>query len=168
MTIVDPSLVLLVGPSGAGKSTFARRHFAPGTILSSDALREMIAGDANDQAASGEAFQVLSVLVNGRLGRRLLTVVDATNIRSEARRRWLRAARRHGLPAVAICFDLPLETYLACNRARPERQVPDSVVIEQAERMRRAMKELPGEGFDGVWVIRSAEWADQVEVALAG
>jgi len=33
------SLVVLIGPSGSGKSTFARKHFLPTEVLSSDACR---------------------------------------------------------------------------------------------------------------------------------
>jgi protein phosphatase len=166
MTIADPSLVLLVGPSGGGKSTFARRSFPTGSVLSSDELRALIAGDPNDQGASAEAFQVLGVLVNGRLRRRLLTVIDATNLRPDSRRRWRALARRYDLPVVAVCFDLPVEDYLAFNRARPERQVEEEVIREQAERMRRAMSDMPDEGFDCLWVLRSPAEVAAAEVEL--
>ncbi|HVM30908.1 MAG TPA: AAA family ATPase [Candidatus Limnocylindrales bacterium] len=166
MSIADPSLVLLVGPSGGGKSTFARRSFPAGTVLSSDELRGILSGDPNDQGASAEAFQVLAMLINGRLRRGLLTVVDATNLRPESRRRWRSMARRYGLPAVAICFDLSLEDYVAFNRARPERQVEEEVVMAQAERMRRAMADTADEGFDGLWVLRSPAEVAAAEVEL--
>lgn len=50
MTITIPtfSLVILIGPSGSGKSTFARKHFRPTEILSSDACRGLVADDEND------------------------------------------------------------------------------------------------------------------------
>ena len=53
------ALVLLVGPSGAGKSTFAARHFAPTEVLSSDAMRALVADDPMDQAATDAAFELL-------------------------------------------------------------------------------------------------------------
>jgi len=51
------SLVILIGPSGSGKSTFARKHFLPTEILSSDACRGMLSNDENDQTVTAEAFE---------------------------------------------------------------------------------------------------------------
>jgi len=153
LAIPDPSLVVLVGPSGAGKSTFAGTYFRRTEIVSSDELRAMLADDPSDQAASAEAFAILSQLLNGRLRRRLLTVVDATNLRAENRRRWLRLAARFGLPSVAIVFDLPDSTVLAQNAARPERQVEDEVVAAQTEALRRARAAIPDEGFSYLYVV---------------
>ena len=41
-TIPDLSLVVLIGASGSGKSTFARRHFLPTEMISSDACRGLV------------------------------------------------------------------------------------------------------------------------------
>jgi ABC-type dipeptide/oligopeptide/nickel transport system ATPase component len=48
--IPDLALVALVGISGSGKSTFARRHFRPTQVLSSDFFRGLVADDENDQS----------------------------------------------------------------------------------------------------------------------
>lgn len=162
LTVPDPSLVLLIGPSGSGKSTFAARSFPARAVLSSDELRGWLADDPNDQAASAEAFRVLALLVNGRLSRRLLTVVDATNLRADTRRRWLSVARRHGVPTVAICFDLPLATMLDLNRRRPGRTVEELVVREQHERLAQALASLAEEGYDATHVLH-----DEAQVAAA-
>jgi protein phosphatase len=154
LTVTDPALVLLVGPSGSGKSTFAARSFPSAAVLSSDELRRRIADDPNDQSASAEAFRVLTLLLNGRLRRRLLSVVDATNLRPDSRRRWLRLARGYGVPATAIVFDLPLETCLALNAYRDGRQVEEAVVRDQHERLRQAIAALGDEGYDQVYFLR--------------
>ena len=111
----DPAFVLLVGPSGAGKSTFAAAHFKPTQVVSSDALRAVLTDDAGDQGASAEAFRLLAIIVNGRLSRRLTTVVDAINLRAVDRRRYQALAASYGLPTVAIAFDLSLDSYNARN-----------------------------------------------------
>lgn len=154
LVIPDPSLVVLVGPSGAGKSTFARLHFRPTEVVSTDALRAMLTDDPGDQGASGEAFAILAQLLHGRLSRRLLTVIDATNLRPGSRRRWLRLAARFDLPAIAIVFDLPETLLQTHNEQRPERQVERDVVSRQTELMRRTLAALPGEGFSQVHLIR--------------
>jgi len=154
VTIPDPALVLLVGPSGAGKSTFAERHFRPTEIVSSDAARAMLSDDPADQDASAEAFQVLALIVNGRLRRRLTTVVDATNLRAANRMRYQRLARRYGVPAIAIAFDLPLDAYRTRNGRRDGRVVADRVVEDQAARMPRALAELQNEAYAAVIVLR--------------
>ena len=164
LAVPDPSLVLLVGPSGAGKSTFAARHFAPAQIISSDDLRARLSDDANDQGASGEAFRILALLVNGRLKRGRLAVVDATNLRVRNRRRLSALAARHGVPVVAIAFALPGRELLANNRRRPGRQVDEQVVADQSELMRAALLELPTEGYAKLYVLREPGAVDRVGV----
>jgi len=44
-----------VGVSGAGKSTFARKHFLPTEVVSSDFCRGLVSDDENDQQATGDA-----------------------------------------------------------------------------------------------------------------
>lgn len=167
IVVPDPALVLLVGPSGAGKSTFARRHFLPSEIISSDELRAMVADDPNDQAASAEAFHIMGVLLNARLKRRRLSVVDATNLRPANRRRWLGIARRYGIPAVAVAFDLPEATFAAWNAARPGRRVEEEVVELQARRLRMALESLPDEGYERLVVLREPHALGAIEVERA-
>src|SRR5882724_4204208 len=109
MTISIPnlSLVVLVGPSGSGKSTFARRHFLPTEVLSSDACRGLVGDDENDQSATADAFEVLHFVAAKRLARGRLVVVDATNVQPEARAPLVSLARKYHCLPVAIVFNLP-------------------------------------------------------------
>ena len=154
------ALLLLVGPSGAGKTTWAAARFAPGSILSSDAFRALVAGDAADQSATADAFKVLHAVVRARLRRGLLTVVDATNLTEPARRSLLRFARGAQRPVVAVAFDLSLERCLAQNAARLERQVPEAVVRRHHREMQRALSQLSSEGYTRVTFIGDEEMHD--------
>ena len=99
LKVPELALVVLVGASGSGKSTFARKHFKPTEILSSDACRGLVSDDENNQAATGDAFDLLHFIARKRLARGLLTVVDATNVQREV----AQAARcaRAGVPRAA-------------------------------------------------------------------
>src|SRR5262245_65679129 len=101
LSIPELALVVLIGPSGAGKSTFARTHFKPTEILSSDYCRGLVADDENDQSATGDAFDVLHFIARKRLAAGRLTVIDATNVQTEARKPLLALARAHHVLPVA-------------------------------------------------------------------
>jgi len=100
-------LVVLVGVSGSGKSTFARTHFKPTEVVSSDFCRGLVADDENDQSATPDAFDVLHYIVGTRLRRGLLTVVDATNVQQDARASLVKLARDHDVLADAIVLEVP-------------------------------------------------------------
>src|SRR5690606_39368380 len=95
LSLPDLSLVVLIGPSGSGKSTFARRHFLPTEVLSSDVCRGLVSDDENSQAASNDAFEVLHFIGAKRLAAGRLVVVDATNVQTEARRTLVQLARQY-------------------------------------------------------------------------
>lgn len=167
VSLASDALVVLVGPSGCGKSTFAARHFAPTEILSSDGLRAVIADDANDQSATDAAFELLHTILDMRLARRRLTVVDATSVEDWARERLLSVARRLGRPAAAIVFDLPLVTCLQRNEMRTDRRVPPAAIRRQHARMRASLGALAAEGFEPIVVLASPEDVDALKVKRA-
>lgn len=137
----------LIGPPGAGKSSLARQHFKPTEIVSSDFCRALVADDENDQNASGDAFEVLHLIVDKRLARGRLTVIDATNLRDD--RPWLLARARHWQrPTTAVLFDVPLATVQAQNAGR-DRVVP-SEVVREFHGLLPTVDQLIGEGWDAV------------------
>ncbi len=169
MTISLPAdaLVLMVGISGSGKTTFASRHFRHTQVLSSDALRAMIADDPMAQNATEDAFDLLHRLLEMRLRRGRLTVVDATNVEEWARRELVAVARRHRRPAVAIVLDLPLETLLERNAVRADGPRPRAALSRQARWLRDSLLSLPDEGFDAVHRLARLEEVDSVRLELA-
>ncbi|MEV7025389.1 polynucleotide kinase-phosphatase [Kitasatospora sp. NPDC093558] len=162
LPVTDVSLVVLIGTSGSGKSTFARRHFLPTQVVSSDFCRGLVADDENDQSASAEAFDVLHYIVGKRLAAGRLTVVDATNVQPEARRQLVKIARDHDVLPIAIVLDVPPGVCAERNRTRPDRQLPPHVIPRQNRELRRSLHGLEREGFRKVHILRG-----EAEVAAA-
>ncbi len=166
IAVPQGALVVLVGPSGAGKSTFARRHFLPTEILSSDTFRAMLTDDEADQRVSREAFALLHRVALQRLRRRRTTVVDATSVRGQARRSLLGLRGTTRARVIAIVFDVPLDVCLGRNAARRDRYVDPEVVAEQRMALDRALAfgRLVTEGFDAVYVLAGADAVDAAAV----
>lgn len=157
------ALVLLVGPSGCGKSTFAGRHFLPTEVVSSDALRGMIADDEADQTASGAAFDVLHLIVEKRLQRAHFTVVDATMLTPAARLPLARIARRCHVPLVAVVLAPSLAECVA-NDAGRARVVGREVIGRQHALVEDAIRALQREDVRDVHVLRSRAEVDAARV----
>ncbi|MFF8839236.1 polynucleotide kinase-phosphatase [Streptomyces sp. NPDC015130] len=167
LPVTDLSLVVLVGATGSGKSTFARRHFKPTEIVSSDFCRGLVADDENDQSASKDAFDVLHYIAGKRLAAGRLTVVDATNVQQEARRQLVRLAREHDVLPIAIVLDVPEEVCRSRNAGRPDRaDMPAHVIQRHRRELRRSLRGLEREGFRKVHVLRSVEEVEAAEVVL--
>ncbi|HEV2845339.1 MAG TPA: AAA family ATPase, partial [Thermoanaerobaculia bacterium] len=164
IALPELSLVVLVGVTGSGKSTFARRHFKPTEILTSDFCRALVSDDENDQTATTEAFEVLHFIAGKRLTRGRLTVVDATNVQPEARQPLVALAREHYVLPVAIVFDLPEEILFERTRIRTDRDLGPHVVRNQRSQLRRSLRFLEKEGFRHVWVLRTPEEVEAVTV----
>ena len=163
--IPDSALVLLIGASGSGKSTFAARHFDAPTVISSDQLRGALAGDEGDQHATDAAFRRLHQWLDTRLAAGALAVVDATNVEWMRRTELIKHARRHGRPAIAIAFDLPLDLCLARNASR-QRTVRTAVIRRQHDELHRGLDRLDLEGFTAVHILRTEAEVDGVVVEI--
>ena len=163
LTIPELSFVVLIGVSGSGKSTFARKHFKPTEILSSDYCRGLVSDDENSQAATKDAFELLHFIARKRLAAGKLTVVDATNVQSESRNPLVAIAREfHCLP-VAIVLDVPERMAHDRNKSRPDRDFGPHVIRQQAQQLHRSLRGLEREGFRHVHVLKSLE---DIEAAI--
>ncbi|KFU82676.1 polynucleotide kinase-phosphatase [Amycolatopsis lurida] len=166
LTIPDMSLVVLVGASGSGKSTFARTHFAPTQVLSSDYFRGLVADDENDQSASAAAFDVLHYVAAKRLEAGRITVIDATNVQRASRASLLKLAKEHDVLPTAIVLDLPVKVCHERNEARPDRDFGEHVVRRQRGELHRSLKSLEREGFRRVHVLRSDAEVAEAEIVV--
>ena len=164
IAIPELSLVLLVGPSGCGKSSFGRKHFLPTEVVSSDFCRGLVSDNQNDQSATGDAFELLHMIVGKRLARGKLTVVDATNVQPEARKTLVALAREYHVFVVALVFDLPERLCQDRNASRPDRQFGPHVVRNQSQELRKSLRGLEREGIRYVFKMSTVEEVDSAAI----
>ncbi len=164
LTIPDFCLVLLIGPSGSGKSTFARRHFKATEVISSDTCRGLVSDDENDQSATGDAFDLVHFIAAKRMAARRLTVIDATNVRSEDRRALIALAKRFHALTVGFVFNMPRKLCDERNALRPDRQFGPHVVRNHLAALRRSLRGLGREGIRYVYRFDAPEEADAAEI----
>jgi protein phosphatase len=157
-------LVALIGSSGSGKSTFAKKHFKPTEILSSDYFRGLVSDDKPDQGATAAAFDSLYYIAGKRLEAGRLTVIDATNVQKKARDEVLRLASEQNVPAAAIVLDMPRSLCIERNKARPDRKLGPHLVHGHVRELRRSIKHLREEGFRYVYILTSPEEAALAEL----
>ena len=163
LPVTDLSLVVLVGATGSGKSTFARRHFKPTEVISSDFCRGLVSDDENDQGATKDAFDVLHYIAGKRLAAGRRTVVDATSVQSDARRHLIDLAKQYDVLPIAIVLDVPEEVCAERNAARTDRaDMPRRVIHRHTRELRRSLRHLEREGFRKVHILRGV---DEVEHA---
>lgn len=163
--------------SGSGKTTFARTHFKPTEILSSDACRALVSDDENDQRVTAQAFEVLHYIAAQRLSLGKLVVVDATNVQQHARQGLLRLAREYHVIPMAIVLDMPEGLCRERNADREDRNFGAQVIRNQSRQLRRSIKSLKREGFrqvhrltspdalEAVTFLRQPMWTDRREEA---
>lgn len=126
MNIPADALVLLVGPSACGKTTFAHNAFED-KVISSDFCRYLVSGDESRQDINKQAFDVFHYIIRQRLELGELTVADATNLTSRARRRLYGIAEVSNRPVVNLIFRTDLDAMRVYNSSR-DRHTPDHIL----------------------------------------
>jgi protein phosphatase len=155
---------MLIGIPGSGKSTFASRHFSPTEIVSTQFTRALITDDASNPGPDSDVSEVMKLLVEKRLARRRLSVVDATNVRKDHRQYFLDLAHIYHVPVVAIVFDLNEELCIQRPRAKNSQDRGANVFRREAELLRQSLRGLTDEGYSNVYTFSSPEEVDAASV----
>ena len=126
-----PMFICLCGLPGSGKSTYAEKmknKYKNLVICSSDAIREELTGNVNNQDLNEEVFKVLHRRVKDNLKAGNNVIYDACNISSRRRRHFVQTELK-GIDCVKVCV-VCATSYEQClkNNHSRARQVPEEVI----------------------------------------
>lgn len=179
-TIMLPhaGIVLMVGPSSSGKTTLLRHLIDKGIIkptevISSDQFRLLISdkefvdwrnrpSDEADilfeefQLISQEAFAALEYVLGTRCKLNKLTIVDATHLHNDDRKRYVQIARQLNVPIVAIALHISEQTLLTWDKSR-ENPRGKRRIQQQYRTFTRQLRSLKKEGFSAQYVVKEDE-----------
>lgn len=142
-----PILWILVGLSASGKSTIATQiaNENPNTVIvSSDAIREELTGNYEDQEHNEEVFKIFHNRIRKNLENKKNVIADATNLTMKSRRAIL--MKVNGLEVHKVCVIIP-KPFEQCKEDNLHREhpVPDFVLDKQIRKFQIPFYE---EGWD--------------------
>ena len=164
LEIPNFSLILLIGVSSSGKSTFSGKHFLPSEVVSSDQCRVLVSDKELNPDSTKDAFELLHFIVEKRLKRCRLTVVDATNLQATSRKSLLALAKKYHTLSVAITFEIDEKLIKERNTARPDRDLPNHALRKMQMDLRKSVRQLKSEGFRFIFRLSKPEQVDAVTI----
>lgn len=146
-----PFFFMAVGLAGSGKSYLYKseiKRIEPNCVhISSDAIREEVFGDVNDQSHNMEVFEIMKRRTIDALLAGFSVYYDATNLSAKRRIGFLKNIEHiKGLVKVCVLNVPPFEVVKARNAGR-DRVVPEEVINSMLKRF-----EIPheSEGWDRI------------------
>ena len=148
------NFIMTIGISGSGKTTWCNANSHPGDIvLDSDAMRQQLWGDANDQQNPAAVFAAMKTQAIAALKNNHNVYYCATNLAAKYRILLLKELRQQvkEVQCKAVVFGVPIEVCKERNAAR-ERQVPNEVIKRQ---MLQFQIPFAAEGWDEIEVVHN-------------
>ncbi|HBW38451.1 polynucleotide kinase-phosphatase [Desulfosporosinus sp. BICA1-9] len=171
-------IVLLVGPSNSGKSSLlnylVEQSILLGSeIVSSDQFRVLVSDTdfidygkpskdeqevlfAKYQQISEKAFESMFALINIRCALGKLTVVDATHLWPEDRKKSIDIANKNHVPVMAIVLDVPEKKLLERDAQRELPRGRDRIK-KQVRTFKNNLRSLKTEGFAVLYSLNDVE-----------
>lgn len=147
-----PTLYMLVGLPGSGKSTLCEKRVQDfgGKIVSSDAIRAELYGDAQIQGNPDEVFWKMRTKAVEWLNKGNDVYYDATNMTRKDRSEMLKICPAECIKTCIVVWE-PIEVCIARAGAREERPVGTDVIDRM---VRRFQFPYYDEGFDIITIKR--------------
>jgi len=149
-----PTMIMMCGLPGSGKSFLSAQYAEKGYVIhSSDAIREELLGDINNQDNNQKVFDELHRRIKQDLIDGKNVVYDATNLSRKRRVHFLRQLQNIDCNKKCILVYTYFRDCLENNKKRT-RQVPENVI----EKMLKSFQ-VPyyNEGFDEIEIRSSCE-----------
>lgn len=145
--------IMTIGLPASGKDHYFENHFSDDESykhISSDAIRELMFGDVNDQTHNGEVFEIMQFRTRDALKSGFNVYYNATNLSTKRRMNFLKGlSQKIDIKKIALVFIPPYAEILRRNSSR-SRVVPSAVI----ERMYKSFQvPTKAEGWDEIQVI---------------
>lgn len=126
---MKPIMIMMCGLVGSGKSYYAQELAQKynANIHSSDAIREELSGDVNNQNINELVFKTLHSRIKEDLRNGKNCIYDATNLNYKRRMSFLQEMKNIECIKICIFMATPYEECLARNSTR-DRVVPEEVI----------------------------------------
>ena len=146
--------IMAVGLPGSGKSTVYQNSFSDCEYVSSDAIREEVFGDVNDQSHNAEVFEIMMKRTREYLKNGRDVFYDATNLSTKRRIGFLKEIS-HFENVVKFCALVvpPIEIVKEQN-AKRDRKVPEYVINRMFKSFDMPHK---SEGWDDIIIFNNKE-----------
>lgn len=143
---MNKQINIFIGIPGSGKSYHAYQFYHDCIYINADSMREIIAGNVNEQSKNPLVFQTLEFMYEYFLKLELPIVIDNCNQIKERRKKWISLAKKYNYKVNAVVMKTPFEECLLRNSKR-ERKVPEFVLEKMFKEFQEPTKE---EGFDNI------------------
>jgi len=151
-----PKLLLPVGISGSGKSTWIKANTDANTVVvSPDDIRRELTGNISDQTKNGQVWALAFQRVADTLNAGKNVILDATNVKSEDRKRLMNHMKVHvDKPFEGFAKIFSVDPEIAKQRVRKDIEagvdrsnVPDWAIDKQYQSFVDGINSLEVEGF---------------------
>ena len=165
IAIEKNTLVLVAGAPGSGKSTFAMEQFPLDAIISTDRLRQELTNNPANQIIFGKAFFLAQQIMEERLKRGEIAVLDAQNLSEERRNTFYKIAARYGSKIDLIFLDTDVQEIVRRGKSR-KRKIDEAVLKHGASNAAQSVKLLKQDSHLNSFHILKNEEARGVHVKL--